>query len=214
MTNVLFQAIGLLLLSALLIGGGGVVGQYGLEKWTEFRSFLKYKYRFFKGDPIEKTSKNSEEVRNFLNKLDMGKRAADREFTTRLKEHDITQLRRMNDYTFRVFRDLWFIQNEWYRRNGRFFQGKTTMPDPPNFNSDSEVKLGFGLTDQVDDWRDIGYDESYAPVQLESHVYDGPKGQGFTVWARLRVANKIWQNQMHIGPESHRDENNFAWVSN
>ena len=212
MTKLLLQAILLFLSSAVLIGAGGVVAQFGLDKWAEFRAYIDYKYRFFGHNPIERTAQPPEVVRVFLNALDRGKQSADHSLLAAFPELDERRLRQINDYTFRAFRDLWFIQHEWNSRNGRYFQGKTTMRNTPSFERNSAVQLGFGLTDQVDDWRDIGYNEAYAPVELECHVYEATTGHGFTCWARVAVAGATWQNQIHVGPEEYRNAGNFQWI--
>ena len=85
------------------------------------------------------------------------------------------------------------------------------MPNIPDYTTDGKVELGFGLSDQVDDWHSIGYVDEYAPVQLECHVYDGPHGHGFTVFSRVKINDAVWQNKMHIGPEDYRDDGNFEW---
>lgn len=184
----------------------------------ELHNSTTYQYRLFNTEAIDKSSLNKEEIRNFLNNLDNWKRKADESLENIIKESkrplDLIRLRRINDYVFRVYRDFWFIQQTWKDTHDRYFQGKTTTPNPPDYMKDGAIKLNFGLGDQVDDWRDIGYNEEYAPVQLECHVYEGPSGHGFTIWARIQISSTTWQNQMHFGPEKYRDKNNFIWISN
>jgi hypothetical protein len=154
-----------------------------------------------------------QDSKKFLNMLDTAKRRAD---DVRLRVQatplDDQRSRTIQDYIFRIYKDIWFIQRKWVQVNGRYFQGKTTMPKVPLFEQDGQVDFGFGLTDQVDDWIDVGYIDEYAPVQLECHVYEGPKGQGFTVYARVQVDEQVWTNQMHYGPEEYRDAYSFLWA--
>ena len=84
------------------------------------------------------------------------------------------------------------------------------MPSIPDYRRNEKVNLGFGLTDQVDDWRTIGYLDDYAPVQLECHVYEGPNGHGYILKARVRINGVIWRNQMHIGLENRGPS--YVWV--
>ena len=124
----------------------------------------------------------------------------------------ILKLRKINDYSFRFFRDMWFIQSEWYDRNGRYFQGKETMKDIPVVGKNSEVSYKFGLTDQVENWRDVGYLDKYAPVSVKSDVYSRPKGDGYILTIKFVFNTEVWQIQMHEGPEDRSES--FVWMTN
>jgi len=117
-----------------------------------------------------------------------------------------------NDYTFKVYKEIWFVQERWRAVNGRYFQGKSTMPEAPDYLAGGRVDLGVGLTDQVDDWFTVGYSDAIAPVQLRCDVYSGPQGDGYTVQAHVSVLGALWRNQMHIGSEPHRDVGNLQWL--
>lgn len=153
------------------------------------------------------------EAKAFLKELDSNKRLSDQSIMTFLQKSniDINRIRKINDYLFKIYRDIWFIQKKWKEIKDRYFQGRVTVIEIPDYLSDGEVQI-TGLSDQTDDWEDIGYTEEYAPVQLECHVYDGPSGQGFAVFGRVKINDEVWQNKMHIGPEIYRNDNNFMWI--
>ncbi|MDO8583067.1 MAG: hypothetical protein Q7R51_00880 [bacterium] len=149
----------------------------------------------------------------FLKKLDGDKRLTYQSISDVFKddEVDLNRFEVINDYLFKIYRDFWFIQRRWRDIKERYFQGNISMTEAPDYLSDAKTKV-VGLSDQTDDWEDIGYVEEYAPVQLECHVYDGPSGQGFTLFARIKIKGDIWQNQMHVGPETYRAKDNFQWL--
>jgi hypothetical protein len=144
--------------------------------------------------------------------FDEQKRRSDCEMEKVLPPRDLERFRIIQDYLFRFYKQFWQVQTEWYKSRGRYFQGKKTMPHVPSFKRDGKVKSGYGLTDQVDDWSAIGYLDVFSPVQLECHVYDGPDGKGYTVFARVKAQGKIWRHKMHWGPEKGEELDNFRWV--
>ena len=149
--------------------------------------------------------------RDFLNIQDRAKASADRMWLSELGGgFDSTRVRVVNDYTFRAYQDLHDIEQAWFDAKGRYFQGKRTMSAVPDFRENRRVELGFGLTDQVDDWRDVGYQDEYAPILLRVDVYSGPKGHGFIVTAEVKIDGQVWQNQMHEGPEDRGPS--FIWT--
>jgi hypothetical protein len=170
-------------------------------------------YRYFEGRYAFSPGGPDESERPVLNELDAAKGKAD-EAIRRIHQLGervpVERLRAINDYTFRVFRDIRFVQGKWFQENARFFQGKPTMPHPPGGEADARVEFAFGPTDQVDDWRAVGYADQFAPVQLWCDVYGGPLGQGYIVTARLTLAGKVWHNQMQVGPEA-RGVINYLW---
>ena len=117
----------------------------------------------------------------------------------------------INDYVFRCYYDLFKLQLEFRNRHGRYFQGKKTTVIIPNFNRNQRVYYGSGLTDSVKTWKDLGYQDVCAPVQLESHICSGPQGDGYMIFARLRINEDIWQIVMHHGPEK-RNIENMSWI--
>lgn len=208
--HILTTAVLLFLFSAILLGFSGICGQAALDKWNEWRAFETYQYKHFNRERVGPDS-NSGEAKEFLNGLDVAKRRADESLRQISSGHNMPRLKEVNDYTFKIFRDIWFAQKKWIMANGRYFQGSITMPNPPRNLENKSVFHRYGLTDQVDDWLDIGYADEYAPVQLECHVYDGPSGQGFTVWAKFAYKGAVWVNQMHVGPERSRNDSNYVW---
>ena len=169
-----------------------------------------YRHRYFSGSPYLLTNdhNNTEEERQVLSLLDRAKRKADDSLTKNVgKGIDSGRLREINHYVFKIYRDLWFIQKQWYGKRGIYYQGIKTMPDAPEYKRDSKIVVPYNLNDQTDDWEDIGYLEEYAPVQLECHPYNGPSGQGFTIMTRVNIDGDIWTNRLHYGPEKDRNCN-------
>ncbi len=144
--------------------------------------------------------------------MDVAKRHAYQRLRDELSDNvDLERFAVVNDYVFRAFRELWFVQKRLFEARSNYFQGKKTMPNPPDYKRDGEVKFDFGLHDRVDDWTSIGYTEEFVPVQLECHEYVGPHGRGFIAFGRARVNGDVWEIQMHIGPEEYRDAKNYQW---
>ncbi len=129
-----------------------------------------------------------------------------------LDELEKARLYKINDYVFQFYKDFWMVQQKWFLENGRYFQGKKTTKSIPSYVKDEKVDLGFGLTDQLDNWRSIGYIDEHTPIQLECHVYNGPKGHGYTIFARFKIREKTICNQMHYGSETYRGKDDFLWI--
>lgn len=176
---------------------------------------VNYRYSYFSkiSDLINTKDVLDIEAKAFLKELDSNKRLSDQSIMTFLSKSniDINRIRKINDYLFKIYRDIWFIQKKWKEIKDRYFQGRVTMIEIPDYLSDGEVHI-TGLSDQTDDWEDIGYMEEYAPIQLECHVYEGPSGHGFVVFGKIKINGEIWQNKMHIGSEIYRNDNNFMWA--
>lgn len=193
--------------------GAYVTGQMALDEWSKIQEIKSEDFIYFNIKSVaERDVKTTEEVRDFLNTLDHAKRGADKVFKGKYANSDqeeLSRLRKVNDYTFRIFRDLWFIQSDWHARNGRYFQGKETIPNFPRLGKNSAVEYGFGLTDQVENWRDVGYGDKYAPVSLRSDVYSGPEGDGYIITMTFLVGDKKWTIFMHEGPEDRGES--FVW---
>ncbi|MCK6479621.1 MAG: hypothetical protein L6R43_05555 [Planctomycetes bacterium] len=154
-----------------------------------------------------------EEAIALVRQLDKDKKEALRIWKRSMHQNaESGPLARANDYAFKICKDVYFIQLKWFAVNGRYFQGKETMREPPDFREGGQVNLGVGLTDQVDDWFTVGYSDSSAPVQLRCDVYGGPSGQGYAVTARTKVGEDVWRFQMHRGPEEERDAGNLRWT--
>ncbi|OGJ67028.1 hypothetical protein A3B61_04745 [Candidatus Peribacteria bacterium RIFCSPLOWO2_01_FULL_53_10] len=155
---------------------------------------------------------DAQRIQEFYNRLDIAKRKADNGIEAFFREQSgekLPDVRKANDYAFKVFRDMWFIQDEWLERNGRFFQGKATMKSPPELGSGSKVEFDFGLTDQVENWKDIGYLDQEAPVSVKSDVYEGPNGKGYTITVQFKLNEQNWTMKMHEGPEDRGTS--FIW---
>lgn len=179
------------------------------------KPYLKYNYKFFErsGNPYSPMLENlsSDEGKHFLKSLEVAKSKVEREWVRKRPQHEWDRFRRINDYAFRVFREMRFIQEKWFRVYDRYFQGLRTMPEAPSYRSDGQVQIEYGPTDQSEHWHDIGYSDKFAPVQLECHQYRGPRGDGFTVYARVRIRDTICQIIMHIGGETERSKEDFVW---
>jgi hypothetical protein len=160
-------------------------------------------YEYFRGPYVfDPAGADASSSRPILNELDSAKRKADTALVHQLGDQvPVERLRTINDYTFKIFRHMRFVQKKWFEANGRFFQGKPTMASPPSHVMDGKIEFAFGLTDQVDDWRDIGYVDRLAPVELRCDMYEGPQGHGYIVTASVRVNGEVWRNEMHVGPE-------------
>lgn len=178
------------------------------------RGKTDYQYKYFNKISyfIDKEIIDAED-KIFLKKLDEGKRIFYENILNASKIHNIdkSRIQKIDDYLFKIYRDIWFIQKKWKEIKDRYFQGKITMIEIPDYLSDGKVEIS-GLSNQTDDWKDLGYTEEYAPVQLECHVYEGLSGHGFIVFARVKIKGDIWENKMHIGPELYRDKDNFTWI--
>ena len=156
----------------------------------------------------------SEDGLALVQKLDALKREAFRLWREAApRGSDAEALSRANDYTFKVCKDIFFIQQKWFAVNGRYFQGKETMPAPPDYSEGGQIELGVGLTDQVDDWYTVGYADEHAPVQLRCDVYEAPTGHGYVLTIRTRIGDVIWRFQMHCGPEGDRFDGNLRWMA-
>jgi hypothetical protein len=120
------------------------------------------------------------------------------------------RLSEINNYVFRIYHDMLLIQSRLYKDHGKYFQGKPTVPNPPSYKRDGYVFERSGLSDQIENWRDIGYLDECAPVQLRCDVYDGPSGAGFIVTARFRIDDQMWESVLHEGSED-RNIENYVW---
>jgi hypothetical protein len=199
----------LLVVAAFLGSLGGFGKWYFDKKLQEAKRAASYEY--FRGPYAFDPGAVHPSSRPLLNELDLAKRRADETLSQELRQQaPIERLRVVNDYTFKLFRQMRFVQEKWFNANGRFFQGKATMPSPPSVLTDGRVALESGLTDQVDDWRDVGYVDQSAPVQLRADVYEGPQGHGYIVTAKMLVGRQVWLNQMHVGPEQ-RNVQQYVW---
>jgi hypothetical protein len=200
----------LIVIAAVLGALGGFGKWYFDKKLQEANRVATYEY--FRGPYAFDPAAVDPSWRAVLNELDSAKRRGDETLSRELaRESPIERLRAVNDYTFKVFRQMRFVQEKWFKANGRFFQGKSTMPSPPPVSTDGRVALEFGLTDQVDDWRDVGYVDQIAPVQLRADVYEGPQGHGYIVTARFLAGQRLWANHMHVGPEQ-RNVHQYVWM--
>ena len=205
----MIQAAGLLLLSAILLVTGGFVGKLAWKAYDEADTRKSYTFRYFEGSRY--LTVDEPRHKDLRKRLDTEKRKADEELIKIVsRPMDKSQLHRTNDYTFRILRDIYQIEEAWREQNGRYFQGKNTMRRPPSYREIEKVDLGFGLTDQLDSWRDVGYADIYASVRFKVDVYEGPQGHGFIVTVETMVDGRIWRLQAHSGPEN-RGIKNFRW---
>lgn len=207
--------VGLLMMA---LGGWGVwygqlVARQGVENLRKQQHAQRdYQYKFFDVKGRLPDAVVLYEKENFLKELERGKRSADRDLNTMFHEETaLDKGRRINDYVFRSYQDIWKIQKIWFQERGRYFQGKATMSVVPDYKNDEKVELGFGPSDQIDDWRSVGYADEYAPVQLRCDVYEGPQGHGFIVTSRMKIDGGVWKNQLHHGAEA-RGIQNYRWV--
>jgi len=184
-----------------------------LRKKTAYQKPGFFRWKYFKGSQYLVTKVYSDKEKQFLHILDLAKRKADDSLIKKIGTPQNTgRLRDINHYVFKIYRDFWFIQQQWHNKRGVYFQGIKTMPDAPECKRDNKVVIPYNLNDQTDDWEDIGYLEEYAPVQLECHPYNSPSGQGFAIMARVNIDGDIWINRLHYGPEKYRNCNNLLWV--
>jgi hypothetical protein len=146
----------------------------------------------------------SQSSQDLLRLLDFS--TPEREATTRAR------IRHINDYVFLAYLDISLKQDEWFKKNKRYFQGLKTMPEIPSYEADVSVDPPFGPSDQLSHWREFGYQDERAPVQLSCDQYSGPSGHGFTVMAQVRIGDFVASNQFHHGPEDYRNQQNFKWI--
>jgi len=195
-------------LSVVFLALSGWFGYLAREKHKEVKDYKSYSFSYFDVD-----NKNIESDRKFLNELDHAKRRAFDQLEKELDgDLDFQRLSTVNDYVFRFYKDFRNVQKDWFKKNGRYFQGLKTMPNPPDYKKNSKIEITRSLSDQVEHWKDVGYNEVYAPVQITCDVYEGPNGHGFIVSASVKVKNYLCKNFMHIGRED-RGIENFVWVN-
>ncbi len=208
----MLQIVLIFFLGAVLLCAGGWLEKLAWDQYQDLKKQHGYAYRYF-GSVHAKADTVDAGLRRQYNELDLAKAQADRDLIQALSgTADVVRLRRINDYVFRIHKDFLLTQELWFKTNGRYFQGKATMPRPPEYAQDGAVAPGFGVTDQVDNWLDVGYADEYAPVQLTCDVYNGPAGQGYIVTARFMAGGRVWSNRMHVGAEK-RNVENFRWRS-
>lgn len=123
------------------------------------------------------------------------------------------RLAEINGYVFRVYHDMLLIQSHMRKSRGKYFQWQPTMPSPPSYKRDSYVFERRSASDQIGNWRDIGYLDECAPVQLKCDIYDGPSGAGFIITVRFKIDDQVWKSVLHEGPED-RNIENYVWKAN
>lgn len=151
-----------------------------------------------------------DEARSFLAELERRKDDSFRAWKDSLGLGDIVRLFQINDFVFQLFRDMWFVQRNWFDVHGRYFQGLPSALVIPEYYADSHVNL-IAPTDQLDGWADLGLLQLTVPVQFWCDMYQAPDGHGYKVLCLVRVNDHIWANQMHQGPEFYRSSGNFRW---
>lgn len=208
-------ALLLAVLAAVFATGATFVGNVAYQRYQKANMIESYQYAYFGDQAVNKGRKETAARKNFLNKLDLAKNTADNSLEAYLRDtaqiHLLTQVRKVNDYAFRVFRDMWFVQDEWYQRNGRYFQGKETVKPFPPLGKNAAVTYlqDSGLSHQIENWNDVGYRDEYVPVSIRSDVYSGPKGDGYIVTIAFNFNKKDWKIYMHEGPEDRGES--FVW---
>lgn len=189
--------------SALLYG---LLLKYADEKEGEFDYFDDRNLYYPSRQDI-----SDEEAVEIHRKLKREKRASFDEWTRSVEGVDEERLQDVHDYVFKVAKYLWHIQQNWAEANGRYFQGKKTMPEPPDYRFNAEVSLPQELTDQVDGWREIGYIDDVSPAQLECHTYRSSEGDGYIFKARVKVNGTTWILNMDYGPLDRFGSQNLRW---
>ena len=188
--------------SALLYG----LLRYSDQKGVEFEYFDDRNLYYPSRQDI-----SDEKAVEIHQKLKGEKSASFREWSQSVGAVDEERLQDVHDYVFKAAKYLWHIQQNWAEANGRYFQGKKTMPEPPDYKSNAEVSLPRGLTDQIDGWREIGYVDEFAPVQLECHTYRSEEGDGYIFKARVKVSDAPWILNMDYGPLDRFGSQNLRW---
>ncbi len=97
---------------------------------------------------------------------------------------------------------------DYFATHGQYFQGLLT---PRNIrNSDGPTDLGRRPHDQAESWADAGFVLPVSvPASIEIHVYDGPRGQGYTAILHYKSGGKEFTKARSVGPEAfHR---NHGW---
>ena len=83
-------------------------------------------FRYF-GRVFDPATATAEDLA-FVTHLNGAKGKADRLWLEQLGgTADSARVRIVNDYTFRAYRDLYFIQKQWLELRNRYFQGRPTM---------------------------------------------------------------------------------------
>jgi hypothetical protein len=218
--NPIWQFVMGLLLISLGAAFGWVGATTAAVGYQRFVEKVTYKYAYFNRDMLGAFERvNTSELMRLRNRLDLNKSRADSDWLEKvvsITDIEKERLRKINDYAFRFYRDFVLLQALWFRDNGRFFQGKPTTQKVPDFNQDASVIQSFGLTDQIEDWRDVGYVDRYAPLQITSDVYEmpTPNGHGYQVTLKVSIEGVVWTNKLHVGPDAARDEANMMWRQN
>lgn len=102
-------------------------------------------------------------------------------------------------------------QAAYLATNGRYFQGIRTHSPVPADGAGAAPDPSRKPTDQAESWQDAGFALPAAmPAALAVHVYDGPKGKGYTAILEVLVTGKRLMRAESFGPEAvHRTH---AWA--
>lgn len=183
---------------------------------TGLKPYLRYAYKGFErpGNPFFPTLEElkTDQAKTFVERLELAKRKVYDDWIRCRPPHEQGRFHRINDYAFRIFRDLCFIQERWHSLHRRYFQGLRTMRDPPSYKNDARVEIEFGPHYQLDHWSDLGYADEFAPVQIVCDQYVGPRGDGFNVFARVKIRDRVWQIAMYFGAEADDQPPSFVWI--
>ncbi len=97
-------------------------------------------------------------------------------------------------------------------KGGRYFQGIITPAVPPKDGSTKEPVLTRKPTDQAEDWGAFGKALSTLPCSVEIHVYEGPKGKGWTLHLHaLTDKDERLTRSIGFGPEA--EDNAKDWTN-
>jgi hypothetical protein len=94
--------------------------------------------------------------------------------------------------------------------NGRFWQGIRSHATCPDDGALVNPTLTSRPTDQIERWTDMfaggrALPSTNWPVCLAVDVYEGPRGNGWSVTVAYTKGGETWARTYHFGPETRRE---------
>lgn len=101
-------------------------------------------------------------------------------------------------------------QDAYFLAHGRYWQGLETPNPTPTGGTNRAQSLTRKPTDQTESWADEGHSFPSRSFSVTVDVYDGPRGQGYTLTGQFFDAGLLWRRVINVGPETEREQ---AWQS-
>ena len=111
------------------------------------------------------------------------------------------------------YADIKAAQDAYFAAHGRYFQGVLTHTSIPAHtvavqNDAAPDNMAGHPTDQAETWNDFlpGIAGQSMPAALETHVYDGPDGPGWTLRQRCSLESEEFQREREATGKAWRRE--------